>query len=101
MKNQNESSRIKGAVQELGGKVKEGFGHLVGNERLEAEGHAQAAAGQAQQDSAKAGERRKGFLEEKVGVAKGAVGALIEDPKMRAEGKVAELTGQARQKLNQ
>ena len=39
----NASKRSEGAAEELGGKVKEGVGKLVGNERLEAEGKADQA----------------------------------------------------------
>ena len=35
--------KIKNAAEDLGGKVKEGFGKVTGNEKLEAEGEAQQA----------------------------------------------------------
>lgn len=35
--------RIENAAEKTGGKIKEGFGHATGNERLEAEGHVDQA----------------------------------------------------------
>ncbi|GEB94929.1 CsbD family protein [Microbacterium lacticum] len=47
--------KIKNAAEDLGGKAKEGFGKVTGNEKLEAEGEAQ----QAKADVKKAGENVK------------------------------------------
>jgi uncharacterized protein YjbJ (UPF0337 family) len=96
----NASKRSEGAAEELGGKVKEGVGKLVGSERLEAEGKAKKLQGQAKQDAAKAAERAKGKTEEVVGAVKNRVGAVIDNEQMQAEGKVKELKGEARQKAN-
>ena len=41
--------RIKGAAEELKGKVKKGVGDLVDNEQMEAEGEAERLKGQARQ----------------------------------------------------
>lgn len=47
--------KIKNAAEDLGGKAKEAFGKVTGNEKLEAEGEAQ----QAKADVKKAGENVK------------------------------------------
>ncbi|WP_447946011.1 CsbD family protein [Microbacterium lacticum] len=47
--------KIKNAAEDLGGKAKEVFGKVTGNEKLEAEGEAQ----QAKADVKKAGENVK------------------------------------------
>lgn len=49
------ADKAKDAVQEAGGKIKEGWGDLTDNERLEAEGRAQ----QAEADVKQAGEKVK------------------------------------------
>ena len=47
--------KIKNAAEDLGGKAKEGFGKVTGNEELKAEGQAQ----QVEADVKKAGENVK------------------------------------------
>ena len=93
--------RIKGKAEEIKGHVKHGVGSLIGNEQMQAEGHAEEAAGEARQEAAKAAERLKGTGEELKGKLKGAAGDLIDNEQMQAEGKADELKGQARQKANQ
>lgn len=96
----NASKRGEGAAQELGGKVKEAIGKVVGSEQLEAEGKARRLEGQAKQEAAKAAERRTGKAQEIKGAIKNRVGAAIGNEQMEAEGKVKELEGEARQKAN-
>ena len=43
-----DTDRIKGAAQEVGGKVQQGFGKLTGDTSMEAEGHARELGGKAQ-----------------------------------------------------
>ena len=97
----NASIRAKGAVQELGGKIKGAVGKLLGDEEMQAEGKASEIAGEAKQEAIKAVERGKGKLEELVGAAKHGIGAALDDGKIQAEGKATELKGEVRQKLNQ
>jgi len=101
MSKHNQSKRSEGTVEELGGKLKEGVGKLVGNERIEAEGKAQKLSGQAKKEAAKAAERATGKGEEAVGAVKNRIGAFVGNERLQAEGKVKELKGQARQKANQ
>ena len=96
----NGTKRVKGKVEEIKGTLKESVGDLIGNEQMQAEGHAEKVAGQARQDVAKAEERVKGMGEQLVGTAKGAVGKLLGNEQMRVEGKAKELTGKGRRKAN-
>lgn len=96
----NANKRGEGAAQELGGKIKEAIGKVVGSEQMEAEGKARRLEGQAKQESAKAAERRTGKAQEIKGAIKNRVGAAIGNEQMEAEGKVKELEGEARQKAN-
>ena len=93
--------RIKGKAEEIKGHVKHGIGSVLGNEQMQAEGHAQEAAGEARQEAAKATERARGAGEELKGKIKGAAGDFIDNEQMEAEGRAEELKGQARQKANQ
>lgn len=92
--------RIKGAVEELGGKAKEALGNVKKDERLRQEGIADQGHGKGRQDAEKAGQQVEGTLEKAGGRVKGAVGALTGDNKQQAEGKFEELKGEVRQKLN-
>jgi uncharacterized protein YjbJ (UPF0337 family) len=47
--NSNESKKMEGAAEELGGKVKRLAGKAIGNERIEAEGEAKELKGQSRQ----------------------------------------------------
>jgi uncharacterized protein YjbJ (UPF0337 family) len=100
MSKQNQSKRSEGKAEELGGKIKEGVGKLVGNQRLQAEGKAQKMSGQAKKESAKAAERAQGKGEELAGAVKNRVGAALGNERMQVEGKAKELKGQARQNVN-
>ncbi|WP_182086708.1 CsbD family protein [Aureimonas sp. ME7] len=48
-----DKNQIQGGAKELGGKIKEGAGNLVGNERLQAEGLADQAEGKTQKNYGK------------------------------------------------
>ena len=93
-------NRIKGAAEELGGKVKEGIGNLTNNEPLRQEGLADQNRGQARQDVAKTEQQIKGGFEKASGRVQGAAGVVTGDESKQAEGKVEELKGEVRQKLN-
>jgi len=93
-------NRIKGAGEELGGKVKEGLGNLTNDERLRQEGLADQQRGQARQDVAKTEQQIKGSFEKAAGRVQGASGALTGNESKQAEGKLEEWKGEARQKLN-
>jgi uncharacterized protein YjbJ (UPF0337 family) len=75
-------------LDELKGNVKEGLGKVTGNERLEAEGDAEA-------DTAKARRETKGAMRQAGGKVKEAVGDLTDDERLEAEGKADQLRGRA------
>ena len=60
----NASKRGEGAVEELGGKIKQTVGSVIGNDKMEAEGHAKKVEGHGKQEAAKAAERVKGKVDE-------------------------------------
>jgi uncharacterized protein YjbJ (UPF0337 family) len=96
----NESDKSEGTAEKIGGTIKKGFGKLVGDEVMEAEGRAKELKGEARRESAKASERTKGKLEEVGGAIKNRVGRLIDDDEMAEEGKETELKGEDRQQSN-
>ena len=75
-------------LDELKGNVKEGIGKVTGNERLEAEGDAEA-------DAAKARRETKGAMRQAGGKVKAAVGDLTDNERLEAEGKADQLRGRA------
>ena len=95
------ANRGEGIAEQIGGKIKEGIGKVLGNEQMQAEGRAKELKGEAREESAKAGERTKGKVEEVTGAIKNRVGAVIDNEQMQAEGKAKELKGEARQKANE
>lgn len=94
------TNRGEGVAEQVGGKIKQGVGKVIGNEQMQAEGKAKELKGEAREESAKAGERTKGALEKAAGAVKNRVGAVIDNEQMQAEGKAKELKGEARQKVN-
>jgi uncharacterized protein YjbJ (UPF0337 family) len=96
----NKTQKSEGKAEEIGGKLKNLAGKVIGNEQMEAEGKAKELGGKAKQQTAKAAERTKGKTEELVGKVKNRVGALIDNEQMQAEGKVKELKGEVRQRAN-
>ncbi len=97
---QNQRKRSEGAAEELGGKIKEGLGKLVGSERIAADGKARKLNGQAKKENAKSVERAQGKGEELAGAVKSRVGAVLGNDRMEAEGRLKEIKGQARQHAN-
>jgi uncharacterized protein YjbJ (UPF0337 family) len=75
-------------IDELKGKVKEGFGKLTGNTGLEAEGAVQT-------DVARAKRKTKGALREAAGTVKEGIGELTGSLVTKAEGTVQKLRGKA------
>lgn len=62
-----EQHRREGAAKELGGKVEKKLGELTGDERMEAEGRRDEAAGHARKETAKAAGRIRGKAQEVAG----------------------------------
>ena len=75
-----------GSGKELKGSLKEGAGKLLGNEKLEAKGHAEKVQGRTR--------RRAGALPKEVkGTAKQAAGKLTGDIDLEFEGKAEAKAG--------
>lgn len=96
-----EASRGEGIAEQIGGKIKQGIGKVIGNEQMQAEGEVKEQKGEAREETAKAGERAEGSVEEAKGTVKNRVGAVVGDTQMQAEGKAKELEGEARKKANE
>ena len=96
----NATNRGEGVAEQIGGKIKQGIGRVIGNEQMQAEGKAKELKGEAREESAKASERAEGKVQEVAGAIKNRVGAVIDNEQMQAEGKARELKGEARQKAN-
>jgi uncharacterized protein YjbJ (UPF0337 family) len=77
-------------MDELKGNLKEGAGKLTGDERLEAEGDAQATGAKARRET-------KGAAREVAGKVKEGVGKLTDNERLEAEGKADSLRGKAEQ----
>ena len=54
------TDKIKGAANQVGGKIKEGVGKAIGNEHMQAEGNVQQIKGKAQQKVGEAKDAVKG-----------------------------------------
>lgn len=93
--------RLKGKAEEIGGAVKKTVGQVIGSDRMEAEGFAKQAKGEARQETVKAGERARGAVEGIAGKVKEVAGAIVNDKDLELEGKVDRLKGKARRKANQ
>ncbi len=93
--------RAKGKLDEVVGNVKQGFGNLTGNERLEAEGRAQELGGESRQSVAKGVGTAKGAAEETKGNLKEGAGNLFGNDRLAAEGEVDQIQGEGRQRFNQ
>ncbi len=73
-------------ADELKGNLKEGVGKITGNERLEAEGDAEAKGAKARRET-------KGTLRQAGGTLKEGIGKLTGDEATEAEGKADRLRG--------
>jgi uncharacterized protein YjbJ (UPF0337 family) len=95
-------NRIEGAGRQAGGAIKEGFGKLTGDAKLQAEGLAEKTAGSIQNGVGKAQDeprtfgpdhdRVEGSGHKLMGSIKEGIGKLTGNEKLEAEG-VAEKTG--------
>ena len=77
-------------TDELKGNLKEGVGKVTGNERLEAEGDAEAKGAKARRET-------KGAARQVGGTIKEGLGKLTGDEATEAEGKADRLRGKADQ----
>ena len=59
----NASKQAAGTVEELGGKIKQTVGGVIGNQKMETEGHAKKVEGHAKKEAAKTAECAKEKVE--------------------------------------
>jgi uncharacterized protein YjbJ (UPF0337 family) len=96
----NQMKRVEGTAKEVGGKIQQKVGQVIGNEKMEAEGRVNELKGKATKESAKAAERVKGTAEEVKGAVKRTVGAALDNEDLEARGMAEQKLGQARQATN-
>ena len=96
----NRKQKLKGAVEEVAGKIKKSVGRAVGSRQVEAEGVATEEKGKTRQEAAKAGERVKGALRAVGGKIERAAGRLIGDKELTADGVANVVKGNAKVRSN-
>jgi uncharacterized protein YjbJ (UPF0337 family) len=85
----NDSKRAEGAAEELGGKIRAGFGKFIGNEQMQVSGKACELEGMAKQHAPKAVEHVQARMVKFVGAVRYRVGAMIENEHPRIESRAA------------
>jgi uncharacterized protein YjbJ (UPF0337 family) len=93
--------QLKGAGQELKGKVKETTGRAVGNPRLEVEGNLEKNVGKVRQAVARPLEAMKGAAQEAKGSVKRGLGEAAGNADLAGEGEAERVGGKVRRKLNE
>jgi uncharacterized protein YjbJ (UPF0337 family) len=93
--------QMKGAGQQVKGKVKETTGRAVGNPRLEVEGNLEKNVGKVRQAVARPMEAVKGAAQEAKGSIKRSVGEAAGDPDLAGQGEAERVSGKVRRKLNE
>lgn len=100
MREDNYKRQGRGAVQSIGGRIKQAIARFFGSERTHAEGRAEELRGKENVERGMAGERREGTVEQAGGAVERKVGEVIGSERMAAEGRAKELEGQQRQQTN-
>ncbi|MFT3774105.1 MAG: CsbD family protein [Minicystis sp.] len=95
------TGRIKGAVMEISGRVKQVAGKAAGDPDLEQKGREEELTGEARQTIEKNIEQAKGAGQQAAGRVQSTAGAATGDAKTEAQGKLEELQGKIRQKTNE
>ncbi|MBN9161307.1 MAG: general stress protein CsbD [Myxococcales bacterium 68-20] len=95
------AERGKGMAEQVGGKIEQGVGKVVGSDKMQAEGKTAELKGEAREEAAKAAERTKATAQEAGGAIEKGVGTIVGSEKMQAEGAAKQETGEARHKANQ
>jgi uncharacterized protein YjbJ (UPF0337 family) len=93
--------QVKGARQQVKGKVKEATGRAVGNPRLEVEGNLEKNVGKVRQSVARPMEALKGAAQQAKGTVKRGMGEAIGSPDIAGEGEAERVAGKIRRKLNE
>ena len=94
------SDKTKHAAHDAKGKIKEAAGKATGNERLQAEGHADQAEAHVAYAADKAKDTAKNVGQEAKGKTKEVAGVVTDDNSLEAKGKVEQVAAKAKQHLN-
>lgn len=86
-------------MKKFAGKIKGGFGKVIGNDQMDAEGKAHEAKGKAKKEAGNGAERAKGKVQEVIGTVKNRVGHASDDEELEVKGKAQELQGKGRQAI--
>jgi uncharacterized protein YjbJ (UPF0337 family) len=92
--------KLKGAADQVAGRIKSITGSATGDRKLEARGKGQEAMGTTRKSGAEAVERGKGHIEEAAGNLQRKLGGEAGDSKQQLKGAGRELKGEARKDLN-
>lgn len=95
------AERGKGMAEQVGGKIEQGVGKVVGSEKMQAEGKTTELKGEAREEAAKAAARTKATAEEAGGAIEKGIGTVVGSEKMKAEGAAKQEKGEARHKANE
>ena len=92
--------QAKGTAREIKGKIKEEYGDVTDNPRLEDEGRQEKQWGRWQKDAGRAQGVVQGAAREVKGAAKSAAGRLTDNERLRGEGEAERVAGKIERKLN-
>jgi uncharacterized protein YjbJ (UPF0337 family) len=92
--------KAKAAADTTKGKVKEGVGRAVSNERLEAEGRADQAAGTVRHKAAQAGESVRQTAKGASGQVKETAGKAVGNESLTVKGKAEKAAADLKKKVN-
>jgi len=92
--------KAKAAAEKAKGKVKEGVGRVVGNERLQAEGQADQASGTVRHKTAQAGEAVQQTAKGAAGKVKETTGKAVGNESLTAKGKAEQMVADVKKKVN-
>jgi len=93
--------QVKGAGQQVKGKIKETAGKAVGNPRLQVEGNLEKNVGKVRQAAARPIEAVKGAVQEAKGSLKRGMGEAAGNPSLAGEGEAERVEGKVRRKANE
>ncbi|KAI9009876.1 hypothetical protein BC832DRAFT_529696 [Gaertneriomyces semiglobifer] len=94
-------SRTHGNMEATKGAMKEGVGKMVGNQSMRMEGASQRAAGNAEVEAVKQGNRVEGGMDSMGGAIKKNVGSALGNERMQASGATTQAKGDMQRAMNQ
>jgi uncharacterized protein YjbJ (UPF0337 family) len=97
MGEESRKQEVKGLFDQITGRIKEFFGHMLGSDHARAEGRAQELEGRAKVEGAQAVQKGEAVVQQTTGTAERKIGEMLGSERMAAEGRAKELEGQQRQ----